>query len=79
MLEEECSEGDRSRGRLRWPVRPRWRCAGCVVGGIGGMIGGMIVGIAAMTAGIGAGFAEQRGSGWRLPLHRSDGVSRRPA
>ena len=59
MLEEECSEGDRSRGRLRWLVRPRWRCAGCVVGGIGAMI----VGIAAMIAGIGAGFAEQRGSG----------------
>ncbi len=39
----------------------------------------MIVGIAGMTAGIGAGFAEQRGSGWRLPLHMSDGVSRRPA
>lgn len=63
MLEEECSEGDRSRERLRWPVRPRSRCAECVVGGIAAMTGAMIVGIAAMTAGIGAGFAEQRGSG----------------
>ena len=63
MLEEDCSEGDRSRGRLRWPVRPQSRCGECIVVGIAARTGAMIVGIAAMTAGIGEGFAEHRGSG----------------
>ncbi len=63
MLEEECSEGGRSRGRLLWPVRPRSRCGACNVVGIGARTGAMIVGIAATTAGIDEGFAKRRGSG----------------
>ena len=46
-------EGDRSRGPLRWPERPRSRSMGCDAAGIGVRTGAMIVGTGAMTAGTG--------------------------
>ena len=53
MQAEECWEGDRSRGRLRWPARPRSRSVGCAAVGIGARTGAMIVETGAMTAGTG--------------------------
>jgi hypothetical protein len=50
---EECWEGDRSRGPLRWPARPRSQSMGCDAVAIGARTGAMIVETGAMTAGTG--------------------------
>ena len=44
-------EGDRSRGRLRWPARPRSRSEASAAAAIGARIGAMIVGTGARIAG----------------------------
>lgn len=50
-MEGDYSEGDRSRGRLRWPARLQLRSGASAAAAIGARIGAMIVGTGARIAG----------------------------
>jgi hypothetical protein len=50
-VEGDCSEGDRSRGLLRWPALPRLRSGASAGAAIGARIGAMIGGTGARIAG----------------------------